>query len=355
MKSIRLLTFFSRYLVVLTLLILPAVSPAADSATVYQCDQQGKISFQDTPCPQESQTRSIRTASSPAAGRSASEHPSDTGTKSCFGNDRQHYTPFFWEAKRDGLTLYLMGSIHLGNADLYPLPGYIMQRFEQADALVVEADINQQPAAATQLLMQHGMLPPGQTLFELLDPQQQALLKQTLTRLAIPSAMLQQQRPWMAATFLSVFALKSLGYHEQYGIDLFFLKHADNKKIIELESIEQQTQLMARLPQSTQIAMLEETARVLQQPQQYYHALIQAWCHGNETRLEQMIQPGFGNDAHGERLKQVLLYQRNQQMIQKLRQLNGRHFVVVGAAHLTGPEGIVAQLKQHGFTLHPFQ
>src|SRR3569833_4420418 len=47
----------------------------------------------------------------------------------------------FWRASSPGSTVYLLGSIHIGRPEMYPLSSAIDQAFARADALVVEADV----------------------------------------------------------------------------------------------------------------------------------------------------------------------------------------------------------------------
>ena len=39
--------------------------------------------------------------------------------------------------------LHLVGSIHMGTRDMQPLPARLLRQLQQADALIVEADITQ--------------------------------------------------------------------------------------------------------------------------------------------------------------------------------------------------------------------
>src|SRR3569832_968705 len=47
----------------------------------------------------------------------------------------------FWRVSSPGSTVYLLGSIHFGRPEMYPLSSAIDQAYARADALVVEADV----------------------------------------------------------------------------------------------------------------------------------------------------------------------------------------------------------------------
>jgi len=54
----------------------------------------------------------------------------------------------FWKVSDENNTVYLLGSIHIADATLYPLSKEILNAYEKSDVLVVEADISKQEEAA---------------------------------------------------------------------------------------------------------------------------------------------------------------------------------------------------------------
>lgn len=65
-------------------------------------------------------------------------------------------SPVFYKIEYQQQQAYLLGSIHIGRQDFYPLAQHIESAFKQSDALVVEADISQGDTGA--LLQQYGGL-----------------------------------------------------------------------------------------------------------------------------------------------------------------------------------------------------
>ncbi|HVX66984.1 MAG TPA: TraB/GumN family protein, partial [Bryobacteraceae bacterium] len=47
-----------------------------------------------------------------------------------------------WKATSPTNTVYLVGSLHFGTPDMYPLPETIQSAFQKSSALVVEIDLN---------------------------------------------------------------------------------------------------------------------------------------------------------------------------------------------------------------------
>jgi hypothetical protein len=79
--------------------------------------------------------------------------------------------------------------------------------------------------------------------------------------------------------------------------------------------------------------------------------LMAAWKAGDAPGVEQIVLSEVKNDPL---LYQRLLVERNKTWLPKIEALfarRGHALVVVGAAHLIGPDGVVAMLKSKGYTV----
>ncbi|GAL12673.1 hypothetical protein JCM19233_3665 [Vibrio astriarenae] len=61
--------------------------------------------------------------------------------------------PLSWVAEKEGLSYTLVGSVHVGDDSMYPMPSYLTERLSIADALIVEANTLQHEALR---IPQHG-------------------------------------------------------------------------------------------------------------------------------------------------------------------------------------------------------
>jgi hypothetical protein len=262
-----------------------------------------------------------------------------------------------WEVKSvhaQGGTAYVVGSIHLGRPGELSFPASMEAAFARSDALVVEVDVGAVDAMAMQrFILEQGMLPPGQRLSERLDPETAKLLGPAAERVGLPLAGLERMRPWVVAVTLSVMELQRAGYQSGLGVDRVFLDRArGTKEIIELESAEGQLRMLASLPEPLQDAMLRDQLSRSEQFTQGLERLTEAWRAGDAEQLEALIFRGQTDPA----LRPVyekLFYERNARMAEALRGLLAQPrtwFVVVGAGHVVGPQGVVALLEQQG---HP--
>src|SRR3569833_3395984 len=77
----------------------------------------------------------------------------------------------FWRGSSPGSTVYLLGSIHFGRPEMYPLSSAIDQAYARADALVVEADVTAiDPAQTAAWMAAKAMYRDGTTLAQHLPP-----------------------------------------------------------------------------------------------------------------------------------------------------------------------------------------
>ncbi len=345
------------------LVIALIVSPVAASE-IYRCQtSDGQTVFQDLPCEGEAKPV-ISWSGSKSATRgisSSSDVPvAPPSTKADSIQATAAARHLFWRAESgSGATLYLLGSIHFGRDDMYPLPGVISTAFQKSDALVVELDaLSMDPMAAAQSFAANGMYGGGGSLREELGEEIWQRLARAADQLGVSASLLNMQKPWLAAMTLSGLSVRQAGFDETLGIDMHFLKLAQGRlPVIELEGMAYQAQLMASLPADAQRAMLTDTLRILEQGANYYQRMVDIWRSGDVAGLAKLIGESLSGNAAAEQLNRVILDDRNVAMVDRLKELaarGGTYFVVVGAAHLVGPRGVAALLNAQGYSVKQY-
>ena len=333
------LRLYKHWLLMLLLIPMALLYSSLSSATIYQCKNRlGKIAFQDHPCAD--------------AGINDHRYHDKTGTVA--HNEKKH---FLWKATHNGDSVYLLGSIHVGRSDMYPLSAPIMDAFNQADVLMVEVDTetaDQQEVA--RLINQHGMYPQGTTLASQISSDVWDKLVATAKALHVPEFILQQQKPWLASISLVNAMIAKSGYQTELGIDRHFIKQAAaaKKQIIELESVESQMKLFSSLSNPEQLKLLSNSLDELQQGSVLLDNLVTAWIKGDHRAIEKLSQESMGIDSKSSRLYTSLIVERNQSMANNIISAakdHRKYYVVVGAAHLVGEQGIPAILKSKGFNI----
>lgn len=269
----------------------------------------------------------------------------------CAASGSRH---FLWRASKGPATIYLAGSVHVLRPQDYPLPAILESTFKDSAGLVEEIDLSHFDAESAQLqMMQIGAYPQGQSLQTGLP----AALYQRVTALAqrqkVDMAMIEPMRPWLASIVLLDNELVQRGYDPASGVDIHFSEEADadNKPVIGLEVAAFQFGLLANLPDAVQQDMLVQTLDDTATLDRDMQKMMTAWRTGDTAIMEQELQQEFG--AYPQ-VYQSIIVQRNRSWVPRLENLAAsgkRYFVVVGALHLIGPDGVLALLKKDGYTI----
>ena len=247
-----------------------------------------------------------------------------------------------------------MGSLHLLTADAYPLPPALDTAFAAADVLVEEANPEElkTPAAAMQLVAK-AMYPPGTTLQSQVSKETFDKIAKRAEKIGLPIDRLQAFKPWMVALTLVGLELQKGGFDPGLGLDQHFLNRAPGagKQVRTLETAMQQIDFLESLSPQLQeglvAASLEGADTELAQVQR----IAAAWKAGDTAPIERLLLTDMKNvDAA---VYETLLVGRNRRWVPQIEDClsQKRCFVVVGAAHLVGPDSVVALLKAKGYTV----
>jgi len=259
----------------------------------------------------------------------------------------------FWQVEGAPGKVYLLGSIHFGTPDMYPLSPVITQAFANADTLAVEINLlDVDPANATLLFTRKGLYQDQDTLESRLKPQTWQLLLTATKRYDLPLILLQRQKPWMAALTLTTWVFQQEGYTAELGVDQHFLKLAGtDHEIVELESLEQQLSIFDQFSATEQEAFLLKTLQEIAQGSEYLQSLKSAWKSGDTTAINELINAALQTHSH---IYRRLITERNKAMTTKIIDLLNQEkisFVVVGAGHLVGEDSILQELNAQGYAV----
>jgi uncharacterized protein len=258
---------------------------------------------------------------------------------------------FLWRAELGSSTLYLLGSVHVARAALYPLDQRIEAAFAKSDVLVLELSLDAAAQfGAAQRMLELGRLPPGVRLTDVVKPDTWQLLVQTQERLGISLLGLRGLRPWFVALAVTTQALERAGFSAENGIDEHFRRAAEGHKRIEaLETVEEQLGLFTGLSADAQELMLRETLDEIEHYGEQLDAAFAAWSSGDARALDELLIGPMRQQYPA--LFAQLFVDRNRRMTDKLFKLTqtpGQYFMVVGAGHLVGRGGIVDLLRERG-------
>lgn len=259
---------------------------------------------------------------------------------------------FLWKVSGKQSVIYLVGSIHLLTKDYYPLGPSLDTAFKDSDLLVEEADLGELEAPASQIkLLTRGMLPGGQSLDNVVSPSTYALVAKRVADLGMPIEPLKRFKPWMLAMTLVEFEWQKAGFDASLGLDKHFHDRAkvEGKMVQGLETVDYQISLFDAMTMEQQGRMLAESLKDGDSERANVFKLTDAWKAGDVATVEAVVLSDVMDDPD---LYQRLLVDRNRNWMPRLDAFltrTGHTFVVVGAAHLVGPDGLVAMLKAKGY------
>ncbi len=262
---------------------------------------------------------------------------------------------FLWQVRTPTATVYLLGSVHLMKKEAYPLSPVIEDAFARSDTVAVEANINDIGEETLARLRAGGFYGENDSIANHVSRDTYAYITAEAARLGFPLPALNRQRPWFLAITMSSIELAGTGYDPRYGIDKHFLTRAAGKKrIVELESIDYQIDLLAGLPDGEQESFLLYALQDLNTLIQQADTLMAAWRKGESDRIAEMLERSVGDDETLKVVYRKIMTDRNRNMAGKIVQhlkAPGILFVIVGAGHLVGDAGIVELLRKEGFAV----
>ena len=252
--------------------------------------------------------------------------------------------------------MYVLGSIHLAKPELYPLKKPIEVAYNNSDILVVELDPNSQHSMQViqNSMMTLGMYGPGKSLKSELTPQTYKLLSDYLKTTGLSLDIMQPMRPWTVMLQISMMEMIRLGYDPSLGIDQHFLQKAsrDGKTVLEIESAEEQMALLSKDDKQFQDLLLRYTIDEMHEMEPLLNKMFKSWKEGDAKGLASVVNSSLVVDPRLIEIYEVLITKRNYTMTKKIQsylKTMKNYFVVVGAGHVVGDEGIVNILKKRGF------
>lgn len=270
--------------------------------------------------------------------------------------DKSHKT-FMWKHSNATGNVYILGSIHVATEDLYPLDYRIDEAFNNSDHLVVEYDIrNIDNIELQKIVIEKGIYTDkGKSLKTEIDYGIYKGVAALAEEFKIDLMQLDMMKPWNVAINLMSLKLQTLGYRSDHGIDWHFLINSESKKVHELESISEQISVFADMPDILQKEYLYSIVKSLSNfDEKYMDNLYNYWETGDVDKLEKMLlsQNIFSNKELSDEFYTRLNKSRNIKMVDKIVDYidsGENYFIVVGALHLIGKDGIISILKNKGY------
>jgi len=254
-----------------------------------------------------------------------------------------------YQISGNGLTeaSYLYGTIHILPKDKFELSNSLKRAFDASTTIAMEVDLDMSGAEKI-ALAQKVMLPDGKTLKDFMAAQDYLQLKAyCIDSLQWSESKFERSSKLKPMFFSSVLIQENMSNMASYEMEFNKMAKKKKKETIGLETIEFQLGLFDQLPMQTQVDMLKQDYK---SDMKNYDTLLACYLREDLETLGKLMAEE--TSAYPE-FNELLLVQRNKSWIAPMRAQMQKEstFFGVGAAHLSGPDGVVALLRAQGFTV----
>lgn len=260
--------------------------------------------------------------------------------------------PFLWEVQGPKARHYLMGSVHMLPASAHPLPAALDAAYANTRALVLESD----PDVLSSPEFQNRLLASGASERGLQREIGAGLLQRVqrhLRAIGLPATLCDPLKAWMCGLTLGQLEFQRAGMDAALGIDHRYhqLAQQQAREITWLEAPEQQLAIFADMSAAMGTQFLQSSMDDLDKPELRPDALVRMWRRNDAAALARVV--GQMRTEFPQAYARVLADRNRAWMAPLLRHLDSvtPTLMIVGAAHLVGPESLVAALATRGYRL----
>lgn len=257
-----------------------------------------------------------------------------------------------WEVTSAGNTIYLGGTVHLLRPSDYPLPEEYEQAYQASSEIYFETDLNSLNDLSVQAqLLQQLTYNDERTLKTVLNQEAYTALSDYAATIGLPMMLMEQFKPGMVVSTLQILEFQRIGFTPQ-GVDSYFNTRAveDGKSLGQLETVQEQIGFLAAMGEGNESEFILMSLRDLAETGEIIDEMIQAWRVGDNSKLHEMFVADMRNEAP--ELYETLLRQRNLNWLPQIEQMlrdTDTEFVLIGAAHLVGTDGLLDLLRNRGY------
>ncbi len=256
---------------------------------------------------------------------------------------------FLWEVSDNDSKIYLLGSVHVAKKEMYPLADVIEKSYKDSEALVLEVIIDE---INPMTMMNKMMLPEGQQLKDVMKKETYDKLTEMMDSLQIPSMVYSRLKPWGATIFIMQSQMAKEGFDQSLGFDNHFLTQArsENKSVYGLETLDDQISAFEKLTEYSD-DFFNYSIEEMENSKLMVDEMLEAWKQGDTAKINDIINNPSETTENYDKVIEIMLDERNFKMQAKIEDYlkdNKKYFVIVGAGHLTGENGLLKLLSKSG-------
>jgi uncharacterized protein YbaP (TraB family) len=260
-----------------------------------------------------------------------------------------------WSVRSGDNIIYLGGTVHLLRPGDYPLPSEFEEAYQASSELYFETDIGSMNDLSVQAqMLQQLTYGDDKSLSTVLSDEAYTALSAYTATAGLPIAMLDKFKPGLLISTLQIFVFQSMGFTPQ-GVDAFFHVRAvgDGKAEGQLETVQEQIGFIAAMGEGNESEFILLSLEDLAETGDVMEGMIGAWRSGDAEGLSELFVEDMKVEAPA--LYDSLLLQRNLKwvpQIDSMLQDANIEFVLVGAAHIVGENGLLDLLSQKGYEIN---
>jgi uncharacterized protein YbaP (TraB family) len=254
-----------------------------------------------------------------------------------------------WQIRGKGVDSYLFGTIHSEDPRITQLPESVEAGFNRADILMLEMSLDQMTSARVASMM---LQEPDGSLSQQVGKSLAQEAVEAMQSFGVPPAVTELLQPWAIVMTLSSPRQVSGQFLDK---QLYDKAIAAKKQFQPLENPSEQISVFTALTLNEQKSLLRNVLDEYQSYPRMYEQLTKAYL---ARDLDRLVAISFANPisddpALQEKVMAQMLTLRNHRMVERMEQFfnQGKVFIAVGALHLVGDEGLIALLRQRGYTV----
>jgi uncharacterized protein YbaP (TraB family) len=237
---------------------------------------------------------------------------------------------------------------------VYPLSPAFERAFAASATLVEEIDLAEaESLAAAPAILAKGMYLDGRRFDSAVSKETATLVAAHLKESGLPVEMFQVMKPWMVMLTIAALEAQKAGLDPKLGLDKHFYDRAKaaGKTIVGLETAESQIDRLDQMSDSLQEQLLRSALSEAETTRNSLKDIVAAWRRGDGPALEKTLLSDF--TEYPDAYRSLIVERNNNWMPQIDACLNKPQpcLVVVGAAHLVGPDGLLTLLQRKGYRI----
>ncbi len=258
-----------------------------------------------------------------------------------------------WEISGNGLEQpsYVFGTIHIACESDVQISEALEGYFENTEQTILELDMDDPQLA--QQMQQYSINPTMANFSAQLDENVKSLLDEELKGML--GAGIDQLGIMKPFAIYSILASTIPDCEQILSFEGEFVKLSSkyNQEVIGVETVEDQFAMIDKIPTEEQIDWIERFYTDRETVESDMDDLYKSYRSRDIDNMHSLFleSPEFGK--YGD----LFLYERNKKWIPLLEEQmkTKSSFIAVGAAHLGSNEGVIALLKDKGYTVKPLQ